>query len=286
MIPPRLLQTWKSKTDIPPHFSRWSASFRLQNPQFEFELWDDHDNRQFIHKQFPWFAGIYNAYPAEIYRVDAMRYFYLYLYGGIYADMDTECLKPLDDLTACNGVVLARMGQDNDFAHSIPNAIMASSPRCEFWLFVISLMIQLSKQKLRPEYCTGPVLLKMAVDRYLNQANQPDQAIRLNIQSISQRLTRQQMPLPGVNEIHILPPDVWYPVDWQNKAHTALIQAARNPDWLHLAGTTDLLHLAATPGMTGLPDFPGQTAAARFPGASMVTWWTHTWEQGHGFIAT
>lgn len=275
MIPPRLFQTWKSKTVLPPHFARWHASFRLQNPQFEFELWDDHDNRQFIYKQFPWFAGIYNAYPAEIYRVDAVRYFYLYLYGGIYADMDTECLKPLDDLTTRSGVVLARMGQDSDFAHSIPNAIMASSPRCEFWLFVISLMIQLSKQKLRPEYSTGPVLLKSAVDRYLNHVKQPDQTVRLNIQSICQRLSGQQVPISGANEICLLPPGLWYPVEWQNAAHAALIQAARIPDKPNLSAMPDLTDL---PHCLNLPDFPAQTAAACFPEASMVTWWTHTWE--------
>jgi mannosyltransferase OCH1-like enzyme len=117
---------------------------------------DDADNRAFIGREFAWFLATYDTYPAEIYRADAVRYFYLYLHGGIYADMDTECLRPLDALTQRPGVVLGRMGSDEDFPHAVPNAIMASAPRCEFWLLVMALLLHLARYQGRPEQVTGP----------------------------------------------------------------------------------------------------------------------------------
>src|SRR5436853_425827 len=90
MIPARIFQTWKSKTDLPPTFARWSRTFKEHNPSFEHQIWDDADNRAFIRDCFPWFLPLYDKYPAEIFRADVVRYFYLYWHGGIYADMDVD----------------------------------------------------------------------------------------------------------------------------------------------------------------------------------------------------
>jgi FkbM family methyltransferase len=166
-IPARIFQTWKSRDSVPPRLAAWSSTFRAHNPAFTYTLWDDRDNRDFIQREFPWFLNLYDRYPAEIYRADAVRYFHLYMYGGLYADMDTECLRPLDGLLNLAGVVLGRMGQNTSFAHSVPNASMASRPRQEFWLFLIALMMLRARLNAGPEFLTGPILLKNAVDLYL-----------------------------------------------------------------------------------------------------------------------
>jgi mannosyltransferase OCH1-like enzyme len=31
-------------------------------------------------------------------RADSARYMYMYKYGGLYADLDMECLRPMDEL--------------------------------------------------------------------------------------------------------------------------------------------------------------------------------------------
>ncbi|MGH7046836.1 MAG: glycosyltransferase, partial [Stellaceae bacterium] len=105
-IPRSIFQTWKSKTDIPAKFSHWQSTFDRINPDFRHIVWDDDDNRQFIASYYEWFLPIYDSYPREIYRVDAVRYFYLYTFGGIYADMDTECLRPLAPLLGRGDVLL------------------------------------------------------------------------------------------------------------------------------------------------------------------------------------
>ena len=36
-------------------------------------------------------------------RVDAVRYFYLYLYGGVYIDLDVMCIRPFEALSLQGG---------------------------------------------------------------------------------------------------------------------------------------------------------------------------------------
>lgn len=48
----------------------------------------------------------------------------LHRYGGVYADMDQEALKPLHELLEGKQMVLAQMGKNN--LNSIPNAFMAA----------------------------------------------------------------------------------------------------------------------------------------------------------------
>ena len=92
MIPALIYQTWKSKTSLPENFAHWRASFARLNPGYSLLLWDDADNRQFIADHFAWFLPTYDGFPQEIFRVDAVRYFFLYLHGGIYVDLDLSLI--------------------------------------------------------------------------------------------------------------------------------------------------------------------------------------------------
>src|SRR5256885_2573686 len=95
----QIFQTWKSRTALPDNFAYWRSTIIQNNPDFAFTLWDDNDNRNFIASYFPWFLPVYDKLPSEIYRVDCVRYFYLYVHGGFYIDLDTEGLKPLTKFT-------------------------------------------------------------------------------------------------------------------------------------------------------------------------------------------
>ena len=46
-------------------------------------LHTDADNRAFIAREFPEYLGLYDGYDTHIKRVDAVRYFLLYRYGGV-----------------------------------------------------------------------------------------------------------------------------------------------------------------------------------------------------------
>jgi mannosyltransferase OCH1-like enzyme len=145
-----------------------AETWRLHNPDYEYVLWDDADNRRFVSEKFAWFLPTYDGYDMEIKRADAIRYMFLYTYGGIYADLDFECLKPFDLLLETYkgyDIILGQMESTDSQWHSsnnIPNAIMISKPACQFWLRVLKRMVvkASSQGKGRPEVESGPIVLK------------------------------------------------------------------------------------------------------------------------------
>lgn len=93
-------QSWKN-SDVPPYMREWSHSWRRRNRHFEYRLWTDEDNRAFIQQHYPWFLPVYDAYgPVDrgIKRADAVRIFYMWHFGGVYADLDSVCLRPFESL--------------------------------------------------------------------------------------------------------------------------------------------------------------------------------------------
>jgi len=214
-IPRLIMQTWKSRTDLPGRFRAWSESVIRLNPGYRHVLTDDADNRAFIQSHFPWFLDRYDAYPFTIQRVDAYRYFWLFLHGGFYLDLDIQCLKPLDRYLDAGDVVLGRMGGDADFPHSIPNAAMAARPGQEFWLFVMARLLDASPDS-QPEITTGPVLLKGAVDAWL--ADPP--AARRIAEGIAGHLSPAlRSAIRRTESLTLLPPVEWYPFAWSDPLH-------------------------------------------------------------------
>ncbi len=101
-----LHQTWKTE-DIPERFRPWVESVRRENPDFEHRLWTDADNLRLIEEHYPWFLDTYLAYQHPVERADAARYFIVYTHGGLYLDLDMECLRPLSPLLRGDAVHLA-----------------------------------------------------------------------------------------------------------------------------------------------------------------------------------
>ncbi|RYD18011.1 MAG: cell surface protein, partial [Lysobacteraceae bacterium] len=91
-FPKVIFQTWKSRTVIPGNYRHWRQTFIDTNPDCRVLLWDDADNRAFIADRFAWALPVYDGYAQEIFRADAVRFFFLFEFGGLYADIDTECL--------------------------------------------------------------------------------------------------------------------------------------------------------------------------------------------------
>ncbi|KAI0347225.1 hypothetical protein BDW22DRAFT_1404840 [Trametopsis cervina] len=114
-IPRILHQTWKSET-LPVKWTKISQHCRDLMPDYEYMLWTDASSREFIAKEYPWFLDTFDGYTYPIQRADAIRYFVLYHYGGIYLDLDIGCQRRLDSLLQYN-IILPRtipVGVSND----------------------------------------------------------------------------------------------------------------------------------------------------------------------------
>lgn len=91
-IPRIIHQTWKTK-DVPSPLDQLPQTWKEYLPNWEYILWTDEMNREFVCKHFPDFLEKYDTYPCNIQRADAIRYLLLKVYGGLYVDMDFECLE-------------------------------------------------------------------------------------------------------------------------------------------------------------------------------------------------
>ncbi|PWN29874.1 hypothetical protein BDZ90DRAFT_230710 [Jaminaea rosea] len=114
-IPRIIHQTWKSDV-LPPKWQAVRDECAAMHPDYEYMLWTDATSRTFIAQHYPWFLPIFDAYPYAIQRADAIRYFVLHHYGGIYMDLDIGCRRRLDPLLRFEVVlpVTRPVGVSND----------------------------------------------------------------------------------------------------------------------------------------------------------------------------
>jgi len=256
-IPRVIFQTWKVRQPLPANYQYWSNSFSALNPGYLRVLWDDADNREFIAAEFPWFLPVYDSYPREIFRADMIRPFFLYIFGGIYVDLDTECLRPIDETIGDGDVILGTMGSDTEFAHSVPNAIMASKPRQLFWLLAIANAVeraglcQVPADFIkRPEFFTACILIRDTLAQYQSMSEADVRAY------ISRRLPGDVPAERAVaGRVRLLPSEAWFPINWNN-----LWQQRFRRDLL------ESQRLLTPEQVRGL-----------FPASHMVTYWTHSW---------
>jgi mannosyltransferase OCH1-like enzyme len=120
-IPKIIHQVWKNET-IPQKWNVPRRSCLVLNANYENYLWTDDAARSFLELHYPDFLPVFDSYPYDIQRADAIRYFVLYHFGGVYIDMDVSCRKSLDPLLTYNLIVAKTkpVGYSNDVMFAEP----------------------------------------------------------------------------------------------------------------------------------------------------------------------
>jgi mannosyltransferase OCH1-like enzyme len=121
MIPATIHQMWKTG-DVPARLAPYAESWRAMHPTWQYRLWTDAHLETFVREQYPEMWDLYRTYSEPIQRVDAVRYMLLHHFGGVYADLDVECVRSLEPLRQ-HGVVLAAtapLGVSNDLMMAMP----------------------------------------------------------------------------------------------------------------------------------------------------------------------
>lgn len=97
-IPKVIYQTWKTK-NLNENCIKIKDAIQALNPDYEMILYDDAEMDSFIQNNYS--ADIYNCFlqlNVGAAKADFWRYCVLYKNGGVYLDMDSEIVKPLDQL--------------------------------------------------------------------------------------------------------------------------------------------------------------------------------------------
>jgi mannosyltransferase OCH1-like enzyme len=92
-IPRIIHQTWKTPDLLP-----FQSAYRLEFmnalssvcPAYDFKLHTDRDFLPFVERYFSWFLPTWHKLTPFIKKVDTIRYMWLYIYGGIYIDLDVR----------------------------------------------------------------------------------------------------------------------------------------------------------------------------------------------------
>ncbi|EGG01008.1 family 32 glycosyltransferase [Melampsora larici-populina 98AG31] len=69
-----------------------------ESANYTHHFWDDASALQFMTTHYPFFLNDFLSYRHNIQRADALRYFVLHHYGGIFLDLDLECRRSLGPL--------------------------------------------------------------------------------------------------------------------------------------------------------------------------------------------
>jgi mannosyltransferase OCH1-like enzyme len=89
---------YDSPSQIPSTISRAPELCREFNSDCKINIWNATSARTFLVEEYSWFLPTYDGYRYPIQRIDALKYFVLYHYGGVYMDLDISCRRPLDPL--------------------------------------------------------------------------------------------------------------------------------------------------------------------------------------------
>ena len=93
IIPKKIHQIWLGG-ELPERYKRLTDSWLKYNPGWEYKLWTDSDIADF---DFP-NKHIFNSISNLGMKADLLRIEILNKFGGLYADIDFECLKSFQDM--------------------------------------------------------------------------------------------------------------------------------------------------------------------------------------------
>ncbi|ELT89270.1 hypothetical protein CAPTEDRAFT_212814 [Capitella teleta] len=183
-IPHVIHQTWEDKF-VPGQVAKWIPSWKKVNPHFVHWLWTERGSKDLIIKDFkPEFLTLYEAYPHKINKADVRRLFILYKYGGIFADLDVECLRPLGEMLSQYTCVLSQEPEEHqslfyndEHKNYALTGFMACRPGHPFFRYLIQQLNLYARNARSSDWnmnilnSTGPVFVAEVVDKYVKLYN-------------------------------------------------------------------------------------------------------------------
>lgn len=171
MIPKIIHQTWRDH-DLPVP-NNLPESWKRLNPDWEYRFWTDADLADFVEQEYPDIWPLFQASRKPVQKADIARYLILHCYGGIYADIDTECVGTLDVLADETRVVLSQEPVEH-WHHAeirgmdmiVFNGVMASPKGHPFWLDVMAMLHRCRHARKDVLASTGPLILTGSVMEY------------------------------------------------------------------------------------------------------------------------
>ncbi|KAJ4301935.1 hypothetical protein N0V90_004031 [Kalmusia sp. IMI 367209] len=103
-IPKKIWQTWKQgPLTFEQRDSDTAKTWPAKNPNYRYEVLTDDNALEYVEEHYgvhgfnrPDIINLYRELNITIIRADLLRYLIMYAEGGVYADIDVECLRPVN----------------------------------------------------------------------------------------------------------------------------------------------------------------------------------------------
>lgn len=160
LIPKKIHQIWIGG-EVPDKFKKIMHTWKDMHPDWEYKLWTDQDIASFVFQEPEAFFRAENLGAKS----DIWRYEILYKEGGVYIDIDFECVRPLDVLVHHHPFFAGIGGFDY-----VNNAVIGSKPLHPLLKKLIKILKATPTDKFKtPWYNTGPLLFTKQVYHYLRE---------------------------------------------------------------------------------------------------------------------
>jgi mannosyltransferase OCH1-like enzyme len=139
MIPKIIWQTYKDPfNELPQYIRDCLQTWKDLNPEYEYRYMDDNEAKNFILQEFgqDW-LDIFNSYPLGVMRGDLWRYMVVYIYGGVYADLDTLCKQPINSWINKNKDMIICVDDDPQYYAQLAFAASPNNPTIKLVLDLI-----------------------------------------------------------------------------------------------------------------------------------------------------
>lgn len=168
-------QMWFQGFDqVPKHYRLLMDSWQENHPEYKYVFWDETTINSLLEENFPDYLASWNSLDKMIKKCDSARYFILYRYGGVYADLDTRSFRSIDGLLnnlqlndfsivlseesydplAWKSEVAKQLKQQSHFDVVIGNAILISKKEQAFWLSFLEKGFELRNESVLESFST------------------------------------------------------------------------------------------------------------------------------------
>ncbi len=112
-IPRIIWQTMKTN-HVPRILKDIADSWITQNREYEYRFCDDEDILEFLQADFPDYFEAYGRIRHGASKADLWRYLAIYKHGGVYADSDCWCRKPMREWVRPESKYVTQFGINHD----------------------------------------------------------------------------------------------------------------------------------------------------------------------------
>ena len=163
-------EAFRNQSSLAAQWHDWCVAL---HPHWQHMFWDKTMADELVQSKFPWFLDTWESYDRIVERGDAMRQMVLHEHGGLYLDLDIQCVQPADVFLADNDVVV----QGSDFRSEVVHqAAIASKQHEPLLIQMLELMVQ--RQREDPPryppgfdsviYKTGPGIVRAILEDVLD----------------------------------------------------------------------------------------------------------------------